>query len=173
MLKGTNILLRKVGPDDLWTLLDWENDPDNWQVSGTSEPFTVEQIEQFILHQQSGATPDQQRWMICLHDNRRVGALDLFDINLEHAWAGVGILIADKEDRGKGYALEALQVLCDYLRQQGVIYNLYCNIQAGNSASIRLFEKAGFEQTGIRKDWYLHQGKRIDEYQYQLCLKRS
>lgn len=173
MLRGKYIVLRKVEHSDLACLLEWENDPRNWFVSGTKEAFTVEQMSAFIENQKRGATPDQERWMICeVESGRPIGTLDLFEMNQDHGWAGIGILIADSEDRGKGHAAAAIRLMCSYLREQTPYYNLFCNIQANNLASIALFEKLGFVKSGIRKDWYLHNGKRIDEYQYQLCLRK-
>ena len=40
-----------------------------------------------------------------------VGAVDLFDFEPYHLRAGVGILIHKAENRGKGYAGDALQAL--------------------------------------------------------------
>jgi len=36
-----------------------------------------------------------------------------------------------------------------------------------------LFSTCGFIQTGIRKEWFLHKGQRIDEINFQLCLKEK
>ena len=173
MLHEKNIRLRKVDRSDFDCLLRWENDPENWTVSGTKEAFTPEEIHAFIEEQQSGATPDQVRWIICAGiENRPVGTLDLFEINPVERCAGVGILIAEQADRQCGYASQALSLLIGQLCEEGVLTQLYCHIQSTNSASIALFEKAGFEKTGIRKDWYLHNGKYMDEYRYQLWLKK-
>lgn len=173
MLHGKNIRLRTVERSDIHWLLLWENDPENWLVSGTSESFTKEEIEAFIEEQLKGETPEQVRWMICLqHENRPVGTLDLFEINHSERNAGVGVLIANASDRKCGYASEALTLMIHQLTEEGKLDYLFCTIQSTNRASIALFEKLGFEKTAIRKDWYLHNGKFMDEYRYQLWLKK-
>lgn len=53
-LEGRRIRLRAVEPQDAEVLYAWENDPEVWAVSGTTEPFSREQIERFIDRQLQG-----------------------------------------------------------------------------------------------------------------------
>lgn len=53
-LDGGGVVLRAVEPADAELLHTWENDLDLWAVSGTVEPFSREQIEQFIARQLAG-----------------------------------------------------------------------------------------------------------------------
>jgi diamine N-acetyltransferase len=62
--------------------------------------------------------------------------------------------------------------MIEYARVILALHNLYCSIQADNMESVKLFEKCGFERTGVRKEWFLHKGERIDEISLQLCLKK-
>ena len=54
MLSGGAVRLRAVEPEDAELLYEWENDPAVWAVSGTTEPFSREQIQRFIERQASG-----------------------------------------------------------------------------------------------------------------------
>jgi diamine N-acetyltransferase len=45
---------------------------------------------------------------------------------------------------------------------------LYCNILANNFESIDLFQKEGFVQIGIKKDWIQTSNGYMDEYMFQL-----
>ena len=53
-LEGSLTRLRAVEPEDVELLYTWENDPAVWAVSGTTEPFSREQIERFISRQLEG-----------------------------------------------------------------------------------------------------------------------
>lgn len=53
-LDGGGVTLRAVEPADAELLHTWENDLDLWAVSGTVEPFSREQIEQFVARQLAG-----------------------------------------------------------------------------------------------------------------------
>ena len=173
MLKGENIYLRAVEPEDVSRLLLWENNPQNWKVSDTEVPFSVKDMLNYVENQQHIRSTGQLRLMICLNDEQEaIGAIDLYDANFKHLRAGIGILIADESHRAKGYASESLSLLIRYSRDFLGLYNLHCSIHADNDDSVRLFEKFDFERVGIRKDWYFHKGERIDEILYQKCLKK-
>ena len=102
---------------------------------------------------------------------RTVGAIDLFDFDPLHQRAGIGILIASEDDRRQGYAHEALLQVIDYCRKVLFMHQLYCNIAVGNVASIKLFEKVGFEIIGTKKEWLRIETGWEDELSLQLILK--
>lgn len=63
--------------------------------------------------------------------------------------------------------------MVEYARNQLKLRNLTCGIQSTNVASQKLFEKAGFIKIGLRKNWFMVEGKLEDEYIYQLELVKS
>lgn len=170
MLKGPNIYLRTIEPSDAETLLEWENNPENWRISNTRVPFSKHLIEQYVLSAQDLFAVKQIRFIICNSTNDQpVGSVDLFDYEPIHQRIGLGILIR-QEDRNKGFGHEALDLAAHYALEGVGIRNLYCSILGDNDASRRLFEKAGFVEVGCRKDWYNHNGFWVDEYLYQKQL---
>ncbi|NND88238.1 MAG: GNAT family N-acetyltransferase, partial [Flavobacteriaceae bacterium] len=80
----------------------------------------------------------------------------------------VGVLIFASEDRGKGYASQSIELITNYAFTHLNVHQVFANISADNKTSIRLFEKAGFEQMGLKKDWLFKNGAYKDEYSYQL-----
>lgn len=173
MLKSKNIFLRSVEPSDATKLLLWENNPAHWKVTDTEVPFSMHGILHLIEQQQHIRSTGQMRLMICLNESEEpVGAIDLYDVDFRNGNAAVGILIGDKQHKQKGYAKESLELMIEYATELLALHNLYCSIQADNPESIRLFETCGFEQVGLRKEWFLNKGKRIDEISFQLCLKK-
>ena len=163
-LQSENIILRALEPEDIDYLYQWENDAENWKVSNTQAPFSRFVLEQYIAtaHQDIYSIK-QLRLMICDKQNKPVGCIDLFDFEPSHLRAGIGVLIADKTERRKGYASEALELLIDYGHQTLNLHQLYCNITIDNEASVLLFQKHGFQITGIKKQWIREGGKFIDE----------
>ncbi|MEN9399906.1 MAG: hypothetical protein RL632_1007, partial [Bacteroidota bacterium] len=137
-------------------------------------PFSLHGIMQLIDQQQDLRATGQLRFVICeLASEKPVGTIDLYDADFKNGNAAVGILIANHEARKKGYALQSLELMLDYADKILNLHNVTCSIQATNIESIRLFENAGFQKVGVRKEWFREQGKRIDEMIYQLCLKRK
>ncbi len=170
VLENKTISLRAPEPEDLDLLYIWENEPSIWQVSGTLTPFSRYILKQYLEH----ATKDiyeakQLRLMIQLKNNHRpVGAVDLFEFDPHHHRAGIGILIAEPSDRRQGYAREALDTIVTYCFEVLHLHQVFCNISAENSASIKLFEDFGFKECGRKKDW-LYDG---NSYQDELLLQK-
>lgn len=168
MLKGQHIYLRGIEIDDLSFLTITENNPDNWKVSGTLIPFSDSSLKEYIRSARDLPADKQVRYIICENEsNKSVGAIDLFDYDPVHRRAGVGILILENE-RNKGFASEALEILIDYGFNFLNLHQLWANINQQNSESIRLFKKNSFELSGVKKDWNLFNGEWKDEGFYQL-----
>ncbi|MEO8147843.1 MAG: GNAT family protein [Bacteroidia bacterium] len=149
------ITLRAVEPRDAQLMYQWENDRRNWYVSGTTSPMPLFIIEQFTHPEnQDVIVTKQLRLIIELNSNKQtIGYVDLFDVDLLNRKAGVGILIGDETQSNKGYALEALQLLKTYVTETLNMNQLFCNIHETNAKSLHLFNKAGFTQSGILKNW--------------------
>jgi diamine N-acetyltransferase len=153
-LKGQHIDLRAIEPEDIDVLYNWENDVENWAVSNTQTPFSRFLLEQYISSSHVDIYSTKQlRLMICDKEGKAIGSIDLFDFDPNNMRAGIGILIADKTDRRKGYASEALQLLNGYCFEILNLHQVYCNITTDNESSILLFQKHGFQITGIKKHW--------------------
>ena len=84
--------------------------------------------------------------------------------------AGIGILIHKTENRNNGYATDALNVIFGYAAEVLGLKQLYANIGAKNEASIHLFEKEGFVNSGVKKKWIKTLGGWEDEIFFQKML---
>lgn len=171
LLKNSNITLRALEPEDLEVLYRWENDPSIWHLSGTVVPYSRFLLKQYLENAQKDIFELKQlRLIIELNAEKRpVGAIDLFDFDPYHRRAGIGILIADDSDRGKGYAREALDTLMKYSFDVLKLHQLWCNIASWNSKSMKLFTSAGFQVVGEKKEW-LFSGTGFDSEWLLQCM---
>lgn len=156
LLRGKNIHLRALEPNDVEPMYRWENDPAVWGVSGTVAPFSREILRAFIEQQQYDIWRTHQlRLVIARNDDATaVGAVDLFDFDPLNRRAGVGVLVADGE-RCRGYASEALGLLVEYARDVLMLNQLYCDIDTDNVVCRALFSGCQFEECGVRRRWRL------------------
>lgn len=171
LLKGKNIVLRALEPEDLEFLYSCENNTDVWSVSNTLAPYSKYILKQYIENSHHDIYTNRQlRLIIALSENTdiSVGAIDLFDFDPFHKRAGIGVLINKVNDRAKGYASEALALLVRYCFKHLHLHQLYCNISASNSKSISLFENAEFVKCGVKKQWIKTEGGWEDELLFQL-----
>lgn len=173
MINGKNIVLRSLEPTDINLMYEWENDTSIWPVSGTLTPFSRYTMEQFVkVAHQDIYTSRQLRMAIDKKATDRtsaetVGYIDLFDFEPAHMRSGVGILVAKKDHRRKGYALESLNLLSEYAFKVLHLHQLYCHVHVNNEASIRLFSAAGYTCNGELKDWTLSNGSWVSVYVMQ------
>ncbi len=168
ILKGKNIFLRALEPEDLDYLFSTENNEDIWEISSTSQPFSRHILSKYIEKSHLDIYQvNQLRLVISDYKNNSLGLIDLFDVDFKNFKAGIGILI-NKDNRDKGHAKEALEILIKYCFTYLNLHQLYCNIIEENKASISLFKNLGFNEIGLKKDWIYFKGEYKNEYLFQL-----
>lgn len=152
-LSAENISLRALEPGDLDFLYELENDTSVWEVSNTVAPFSKYILQKYLENAAADVYETRQlRFVIEAHGHGAVGAIDLFDFEPQHLRAGVGISVL-ASFRQKKYGSEALHLLKAYTRNYLNLHQLYCSIPSDNYSSLQLFQKAGFVECGIKKDW--------------------
>ena len=171
-LKGSKIYLRALEPEDLDFVHEIENTEDFWVVSATQSPYSRFMIKKYLENSHRDIYEVKQlRLVICNYDHKPVGLIDLFDLEPKDRRAAIGILIADPEDRKKGYGAESISLVCEYSFKHLALHQVYANVTADNEASVRLFEGQGFSLVGVKKDWILVNKQFKDEALYQLINK--
>ena len=170
ILTGKNIILRALEPSDLDFLYQMENDESVWEVSNTSTPYSQFILKQYLENSHKDIFEVKQlRLVICTSENQKaIGCIDLFDFDPKNRRVGVGILISSTENKQKGYAFEALQLLTNYAFTHLNVHQVYANIPEDNLPSIKLFEKLGFLKSGTKLDWIHSKGSYKNELHYQL-----
>ena len=153
-LEGELTRLRALEAEDVDLLYVWENDPAVWGVSGTLAPFSRHTLRRFLDEQRFDLSAARQlRLVVETLDGRAVGLVDLFEFEPVDLRAGIGILIHGAGDRGRGFASDALDVLCRYARQVLGLHQLWCSVAPDNAASLTLFRRAGFVECGRKREW--------------------
>jgi diamine N-acetyltransferase len=153
-LKGNNIYIRALEPNDLEFIYAIENEQTMWEVSNTNTPYSRFLVKQYLENaNQDIYEAKQLRLAICQdEDFPAVGLIDLFDFDPKNNRAGVGIVIQGLENRKQNIGSEALGLLIQYSFDNLNLHQLYANIGIENEASKALFSKFGFECIGIKKD---------------------
>ena len=153
-LEGELTRLRALEAEDVDLLYVWENDPAVWGVSGTLAPFSRHTLRRFLDEQRFDLYAARQlRLVVETLDGRAVGLVDLFEFEPVDLRAGIGFLIHGAGDRGRGFASDALDVLCRYARQVLGLHQLWCSVAPDNAASLTLFRRAGFVECGRKREW--------------------
>lgn len=96
---------------------------------------------------------------------RPIGHANVRDIGSVHRTAEFGILIGEKDCRGKGYGTEATQLVLDFAFSALGVHNVWLDTLSLNPAAIAAYRRAGFREIGRRREAY-----RIGDRVYDVVL---
>lgn len=151
-LTSGDVYLRAMEPDDIDLLYSVENDPNIFESGISNVPYSRYLLREFILNSTGDIYSDKQVRMMFCHDDTTLGIVDLIDFNPHQLRAEVGITTL-RSYRRHGYGTQALRLLAEYAARTLHLHHLYAYIDLDNEASLRLFRKAGYQQTATLKGW--------------------
>ncbi len=162
------IYLRALEPEDIDTLYKWENRTDYWRYGATMQPFSRYAIRQYVIDAVGGIFETKQLRMMIINkqNEEKVGTIDLYDFDIHHKRAGIGILIYPPFQRN-GYATEAIECMERYAFKSLRLNQIFAYITVENQPSIALFNKAGFVNTATIKKWILLESGYFDVFLMQ------
>jgi RimJ/RimL family protein N-acetyltransferase len=162
-LAGPRLYLREVRAADVTdNYYRWMNDP---AVTRYLEvryiPRSADNIRSFVAAMDGKA--DEVFLAVCLHDGgRHIGNIKVGPVNWVHRYADVSLLIGEQDCWGKGYATEAIRLVCRFAFGTLNLRKLIAGAYAPNVGSIKAFEKAGFAREGLIRGRFVADGKPID-----------
>lgn len=162
-IKGKIITLRAVERSDLGSLHKWANDPTICQMlGGWHLPGSMDYQEQWFMGLKSDKT--NQRFAIDTPDSGLIGTANLVDINWKDRNAFHGMLIGDKDIRGKGYGVDVIMAIMRYAFEEMGLQRLDGSIIEYNKPSYRVYvEKCGWREEGRQKQSYFRQNQWWDK----------
>lgn len=164
------ITLRAPEPEDINLIYIWENSTDETHSSLRTGPLSRFQIKQYIENYDGEIyTLGGLRFMIDC-EGTTVGTVDVFDYDARGRHAFVGIYISPRYRR-QGIALKALRQVEESMTHKVGMYALAALVAESNTASRRLFEKAGYSRAGLLRGWLADgPSHRLDALVYQRIL---
>ena len=141
------VILQKFDTNFYADLISWvDNEEQLMQFAGPefSFPLTVEQLDK--------ALTDKNRYAFRVVDDSTNTAIGHCEIYLTQKSAYLGrILIADKEQRGKGYGQQIVNLLLDYAFNKLDRDLAKLNVFDWNIGAIKCYQKAGFAMSPDKK----------------------
>jgi RimJ/RimL family protein N-acetyltransferase len=115
---------------------------------GIPYPYTKNDAEEYISFCLSAEKDSQYTWAITV-DGRVVGSIGAFrKDNIHWRTAEIGYYIAEPY-WGRGITTSAVRQVCSYLFENTDLIRIFAEPFAGNTASCRVLEKAGFVLEGV------------------------
>ncbi len=158
---GKNVVLRAIEKEDCVLIKEMFNDPEiESLVVGWAFPLSLFAQEKWLeLHYNDN---DAYRFVIDTKEDGAVGILTLTDIDWKNRRAVIGAKLALKNNRSKGYGTDAIIAVMRYVFDELGFHRLDASRLATNQVSKRLFEKCGFVEEGVKRDYVYKGGRYID-----------
>ncbi|MBK8614422.1 MAG: GNAT family N-acetyltransferase [Flavobacteriales bacterium] len=161
-IKGKKVLLRAIEPQDLAQLQQWANDPEIQSgLGGWHFPSSSEDQRKWYASLSLGSI--NQRFALETPDHGLIGTANIVDIDWKNGNAFHGLMLGDKEIRGKGYGLDAVMTIMRYAFDELGLHRLDGSMIEYNEASLGLYiGKCGWKEEGRQRDWYFRKGRHWD-----------
>ena len=166
------IKLRKIEPEDLPFLYQWENDASAWADGSNHNPLSQQDLRDYIasttgdiyrdgqlrliIENQLANAAENHQSPITNHQSpfATLGCIDLFDLDIRNRRAALGMYISP-EYRGQGVGKAALELLEDYAFNHLNLRVLYAVIATNNAACSALYRAAGYTPSTPLTAWTL------------------
>lgn len=174
LLNGDRLSLRKIASSDVTeTYLNWMNDNEvTRHLESRFQKYSIQNLKEYVINLEE----DQNNFLFAIiikKNQRHIGNIKLGPINRIHLFAEIGLLIGEKDCWGKGYASEAIELICHFAFSYLNLNKLTAGCYQTNIGSLKAFQKTGFIVEGVINKQYLSDGKYIDGIRLGLLNRNS
>ncbi|MEO8934457.1 MAG: aldo/keto reductase [Xanthomarina sp.] len=157
-LESERLILKPLSVQHLSEVyVDWMNDIDVYRYIETGGNYTYQDLEQYLKEQESKGI---LFWAIHLKNNdKHIGNIKIDPINLELYSGEYGIMMGDKAEWGKGYAMEASLKIIDFCFEKINLSQITLGVIENNTSAIKLYKRLGFRIEKIIKNSGVYQGE--------------
>jgi RimJ/RimL family protein N-acetyltransferase len=162
-LESARLVLRPVTASDVNPrYCAWLNDPAvNRHLETRFQTQTIETVARYVATISSD--PAQFFWAICrAEDGVHIGNIKLGPVHEVHRTGDVSLFIGEKNAWRRGYAAEAIALVCACAFGTLGVNKLKAGFYVGNAGSIRAFEKCGFRKEGRLREHAFSEGHFTD-----------
>jgi ribosomal-protein-alanine N-acetyltransferase len=172
-LSGNKLFLRVINEKDLeGRYFDWLND---CEVTKYLETGFFPNSSENMLKYFNDVGRNVNNVLLAIIDaktNKHIGNIRLGPINWIHRNAFLGIIVGEKEFWGKGYATESIKLMVEYGFDRLNLHKISAGVNNYNTASLKAFERVGFEEEGRRKEELFVDGRYCDSIILGLTFER-
>ncbi|WP_420476665.1 GNAT family N-acetyltransferase [Noviherbaspirillum sp. ST9] len=163
-IRGKAVTLRAAETRDIELLNKWANDPDIWRLlGGWHFPYSSLCTERWVSDQNNN---NLKAHVFCIDapEVGLIGTANLIDIDWKNRHAYHGMMLGDKDVRGKGYGLDTVMAVMRYAFDELGLVRLDGGMVELNERSIQFYTRTcGWEIEGRKKNWFYREGRFFDQ----------
>ena len=150
MIAHGSVYLRPAERDDVPLFVTWFNDYAGSRTLGIRAPMSVAMEEQWFERAVADQGKNGYHFVACLlEDDRPIGTVGLFDLDLVNGNAGLGISIGAAADRGRGHGSDMLRALLAFAFGSLRLERIWLDVYDFNPGARRVYERVGFVEEGV------------------------
>lgn len=158
-IEGKKITLRAIEREDLILLNKWANNAEiQYWLGGWHFPTNMSDQEKWYYGVSANSL--NQRFVIDTPDLGLIGTANLVEIDWKNKNGFHGMLLGDKDIRGKGYGVDTVMAIMKYAFEELGLNRLDGSIIEYNEASYKMYVgKCGWKEEGRQRSWYFRKGR--------------
>ncbi len=159
-----NTEIRAAHPDDAAAILELSkiigSESDNLSYGSAGLPYTVEQEEAFLASCQNA---ERQMFYVAFADGELVGTANFSALNSPRmAHRGTIGISVRKSHWGSGISQALMRELLRFAKEIANVEIVFLEVRSDNLRAIKLYEKFGFEKTGVYPGFMKIDGELLD-----------
>lgn len=164
-----SIYLRPAERSDIALFVAWFDDARTSRTLAFRAPISVPMEERWFDQAVAEQGKSGYHFVACLMaDDRPIGTIGLFDLDLLNGSAGVGISVGDPADTGKGHGTDMLLALLAFAFGSLRLERVWLDVYDFNERAKRVYERVGFVEEGRLRHAFFHDGAHHDAFRMSI-----
>jgi RimJ/RimL family protein N-acetyltransferase len=169
ILAHGSVYLRAAERTDIPLFVTWLNDHRTSRTLSLRAPMSQPSEEQWFERGLAEQGKSVYHFTACLlTDDRPIGTVGLFDLDLLNGGAGLGISVGDPADTGKGYGTDMLRALLRFGFDSLRLERIWLDCYDFNEDAHRLYQRMGFVDEGTERHAVFRDGRYADLYRMSM-----
>jgi RimJ/RimL family protein N-acetyltransferase len=164
-----SVYLRAAERDDIPRFVGWLNDYRTSRTLSLRAPQSIAMEETWFERRVTDQGKGGYLFTACLlADDRPIGNVGLFDLDLVNGSAGLGIMVGAPGDRGRGRGTDMLQALVGFGFASLRLERIWLDVYDFNPGARRVYERVGFAHEGVLRHAVFREGRFVDVHRMSI-----
>jgi diamine N-acetyltransferase len=160
-----SVYLRAAEREDIPHFVAWFNDDRTTRTLGVRAPMSIPMEEAWFERMVADQGKTAYMFTVCLiADDRPIGSVSLFDLDLVNGSAGLGIMIGQPADRGRGHGTDTLEAIVAFGFASLRLERIWLDVFDFNAGARRVYERVGFQHEGVLRHAIFRAGRFFDDH---------
>src|SRR5512146_545669 len=163
MIAHGAVYLRAAERHDIPRFVAWFSDHRTSRTLALRAPLSIPMEEAWFERMLADQGKGGYHFVACLlEDDRPIGTIGLFDLDLVNGSAGLGLAIGDPGDRGRGHGTDMLEALLAFGFGNLRLARIWLDVYDFNPGARHVYERVGFVHEGTLRHGMFREDRFVD-----------